>query len=122
MILALQGDNGALSRISYQVFARTTSIPIKSFEVAFSRFTQRLTISVVLSQAAIGSGEDIYLTSLDSRVQLPEKVTVPAGSDTLTTSASIDVALFPIGDTPVIFQARNAVSEKDTTTIIHREI
>jgi hypothetical protein len=121
MELSVQGDKGMLGRIGYQVFARTTSIPIKSFDVTQDIFLPELVVSVVLSQVAVGSGEDIYLTSLDSRVKLPTKVTVPAGSDTLTTGVSLNLGLFPLGDTQVVFKARNAVSEKDTTTIIHRE-
>jgi hypothetical protein len=78
-------------------------------------------ISLVLSQPVIGGGEDIHLTSGDSRVVLPAKVTVAAGTDTLTTAVPFNISLFPGGDTPVLFKARNAVSEKDTTTIIHRE-
>jgi len=122
MNVALQGEKGALSRIGYEVFARTTSIPIKSFDVLFTRFAPVLEVSVVLSQPAIGSGEDIHLTSGDPRVVLPAKVTVAAGTDTLTTKVTYDIKLFKIGDTPVNFTAHNAVSQKDTTTIIHREL
>ena len=122
MNVGVQGDKAALSRIGYEVFARTTSIPIKSFDVIFTRFAPTLGISIVLSQPAIGAGEDVYLTSGDSRVVLPAKVTVAAGTDTLTTSVRYNIGLFPVGDTPVQFKARNAVSEKDTTTIIHREL
>ena len=121
MHLALQGDTAALRRIGYKVFARTTSIPIKSFDVTFNRVDQRLGITLVLSQPAIAGGEDIYLKRFDTRVVLPPKVTVAAGTDTLTTSVQIDVTKFSLGDTPVRLKAFNAVSEKDTTTIIHRE-
>src|SRR5262249_10137767 len=103
MNVAVQGDKAALSRIGYEVFARTTSIPIKSFDVRQVVFNPSLSITVVLSQNAVGSGEDIFLTSFDSRVKLPAKVTVPADSDTLTTGVTINLGLFPIGDTPVQF-------------------
>ena len=119
MNVAVQGDKAALSRIGYEVFARTTSIPIKSFDVRQEVFNPALAITLVLTQNAIGGGEDIYLTSLDSRVKLPAKVTVPAGSNTLTTSVLINLGLFPQGDTKVILKAHNAVSEIDTTTTIH---
>ena len=65
VIVAVQGDKGVLSRIGYEVFARTTSIPIKSFDVReVLRPVPELVISLVLSQNAVGKGEDIYLTSL----------------------------------------------------------
>jgi hypothetical protein len=124
VIVAVQGDKGVLSRIGYEVFARTTSIPIKSFDVReVLRPVPELVISLVLSQNAVGKGEDIYLTSLDSRLTLPFKVTVPAGSDTLA-SAGIVLHLesFPVGDTLVHVKASNAVSEKTASTIIHRAV
>jgi hypothetical protein len=121
--VAVQGDKGVLSRIGYEVFARTTS-PIKSFDVReVLRPVPELVISLVLSQNAVGKGEDIYLTSLDSRLTLPFKVTVPAGSDTLASGGIVlHLESFPVGDTLVHIKASNAVSEKTASTIIHRAV
>ena len=120
MDLAVQGDKGMLGRIAYQVFARTTSIPIKSFDVVQSPWRPVLEATVVLSQVALGNGEDIYLSGGQAGAKLPAKLTIPGGTDTGVVVAPLDLSQFPQGNTQIEFTARNAVSELKALTIIHK--
>jgi hypothetical protein len=117
--LAVQGEKGNLGRIAYQVFVRTTSIPIKDFVVRQGGAPE-LTVTVVVSGRAVGNGEEIYLSSSDSRAKLPATLTVPADSYTATRTVALDLAPFPSGNTSVLFTARNAVNEQRVTTVIHK--
>jgi hypothetical protein len=121
--VALQGSKGALMRVAYQVFLRTTSPKLLSVavepNVVTLPFVVKFRVTVLLAQNAIGgSGEPVALSSSHAGVSLPRSVRVPMGTDRASVEGSLDPAQFPFGASTLTISGDTGISQASATLTV----
>ena len=126
ILVALQGNGGALSRVAYEVFVQTTSLKISDISVTPADITLRnqpvlLGISVFLAAPAFPGGETVALSADSAGVSLPSSITI-AENQTLATITGLVIPspAFPPGSrTTVNITAANATSRVTRSIFVH---
>jgi hypothetical protein len=121
--VALQGSKGALMRVAYQVFLRTTSPKLLSVavepNVVALPIVSTCTVTVLLAQNAIGgSGERVALSSSHVGASLPRSVRVPTGTDHASVEGSLDASKFPFGSSTLTITADTGINQRSATLTV----